>query len=170
MLLQQRFVPPFLPSSLPILMPGITFLWRQSEVLNNSRNRTVQDACDRNASSPRGGTTLPQETPARLLKGRPCPRARTHRPLFVEAWHRRPPGSSPGGWHRSAVVPPTYRMALRVAFPSHPDGRSPIACRSPLDLRCGRSPSGRAADPHPPISGLHQPKAPPVGKYFENVP
>ena len=35
--------------------------------------------------------------------------------------------------------------ALRVAFGSHPNGRSPIACRPPRDRRCGRFPGGCSA-------------------------
>ncbi len=38
------------------------------------------------------------------------------------------------------------RMALLVAFPSHLNGRSPIAWGSPPDRRCGRFSGGRAAN------------------------
>ena len=50
-----------------------------------------------------------------------------------------------GGSRRRSRRGLPHRMALRVAFGSHPNGRSPIASRPPADRRCGRSPGERPA-------------------------
>lgn len=51
-----------------------------------------------------------------------------------------------------------HRMAIFVAFPSHPNGRSPIACPSPPVRRHGRTPGGLPATlVKTPNSGLAAP-------------
>ena len=92
------------------------------------RGRDADGAwCRSHGATRRRSGATPAQTPRRS-RGSECQR--------VGLWR--------GSRRRSRRGLP-HRMALRVAFGSHPNGRSPIASRPPADRRCGRSPGERLA-------------------------
>ena len=92
------------------------------------RGRDADGAwCRSHGATRRRSGATPAQTPRRS-RGSECQR--------VALWR--------GSRRRSRRGLP-HRIALRVAFPSHPNGRSLIASGSPPDRRCGRSPGERPA-------------------------